>query len=511
VSVQRIYTQFQGGVNKQIGPVVVDGGQAEAMMFCEDSYNWEPSEIGIIKREGNSNTGTYPGEITGEFEYIDSAGNTQLIVCAGDSVYADSPIGLLFTGQTPGHAYQAVPWADGADRILLLMNGADKVLVYNGSTCAQIVVTDDTSPIWADARPSFAHPFRGSMLYGGDPTHPYRIYKAAPGTYNNFDNTQGTVDAFDVDPAGGKLTGLNTLTNDLLVIYQQYSIKRLSGSAPFGSTGGDAYQIAEVSNNFGCIAPLAIIGNDLDQYFLAADGLRQLKPIQSYGDIDPLQPTYPIQSIINELNYTPDVISKACATYDKQNKQIWLSVPANSSTTNNRIIIFDVITRGFDIRPDDDIKASYLTIFNRKVYHGDYDGNVFKTGGNSYNGSVISSTWKSKIIAHQGISVYKRYKNIILQADSDNGGDVIVQWNIYKRGQFKYKSSTQQVSPDGSLWDVANWDEALWATDSQNIFFIKNPGRGNGIQIQLSSVSGTQRPKIRQIEIIYEAFGVIRG
>ena len=513
---QRIYTQFQGGINTRIGPVVVDGGEDQAMNFCENSQNWQTSEVGIAKRAGFVTEGIYPGPITGTIDFTDSSGLSQIIVCSGANVYANSPTTTIFTGQTPGNYYQGLTWTNETTLtggvVLILMNGVDKPLVYDGSTCSQLVVTDDpTSPIWNDARPQGAASFRGSILFWGDPNNPYRIYKAAPGSYSNFDNTQNTVDAFDMDPDGGFVTGIKVFTNNLLIIYQQYAIRRLSGSQPFSSAAGDPYFLTEVTKTFGCIAPRTIVGDEFEHYFLANDGLRQLKPIQGYGDMDPTQPTYPIQDLVNETNFSPDAIINACALYSPPDKQIYLCLPTGSSPTNNRVICFNVVTRGSDLRGDGDINAACVTLNNRVFWFGDYAGNVNQITGESYNGTPINAVWLSKIIAHGGISLYKRYKFLILYADSDNGGDIIVQYNVLRRGSFQYNTNTQSVTASGALWDVALWDQALWASDSQNIFFIKNPGRGNGIQIQLSSVSGTQLPNIRQIEIIYETFGAARG
>ena len=72
--VQRIYTQFQGGINQQIGPVIVDGGQEQALQFADSAVNWEMSERGLIRYPGYvaAIDSAFAGNptITGVFEYI---------------------------------------------------------------------------------------------------------------------------------------------------------------------------------------------------------------------------------------------------------------------------------------------------------------------------------------------------------------------------------------------------------------------------------------------------------
>lgn len=516
--IQRTYTNFSGGVNKKQGPVIFDMGEAEAFAFCEDSYNWENSEEGLIKRPGydNAMTTAISGTpaITGIFEFSRSSGSDQTIVCAGTSIYTVSggTRTEIQTGQTTGKYYQALQWVDNSgNEIIILMNGTDTPIIWDGTTASTMSPTDPDT-IWDGFKPAFAAVFRGRVFYGGDPSLPNRVITPRPGTYDNFDNSTSEVDAFEIDPGfGGIVTGLKPLTDNFLVIYKENCIRRLSGTAPFASVGAEPFEISVVTDAFGCIAPRSIVGNEIEHYFMAEDGLRQLRPIQSYGDIDPQQPTYLVQELINGLNFTRSVIVNACATFDKSNKQIWLALPNGASTTNNMLLNFDVITRTVDFRGQGDITASYLAYFGRTVYHGDYAGQVYSHGDdNNYNGSAITAIWQGKLIAHNGIGVLKCYRKVMLFADADSGGDVVVQWTILQEDQESALSQTETVVA-GSLWDTAVWDQDVWATGVNKVFHIKNLGKGNAIAFRFTNASASQRVKIRQIDLYYEAFGNHRG
>lgn len=516
---KRTYKNFAGGQNNYQGeyasPVIADEGGTEALFFNTSSTNWECAEDGLSKYHGfiqvlSSAIGSTP-TITGLYEWkgID-------IVCADTKVYTVSGASVtqIYSGVTADKFFDFTEWDDGTGtEILIMCNGADTPLEYDGTTCATVTITDDSSPIWDGATPKGAAVFRNNVFYWGDPTYPHRIYKARGGTHNNFDNTTNDVDAFDVDAGfGGKLTGLKPLTDDILVVYKERAIRRLSGSQPFGSST-DPFSIRPVTNEFGCIAPRTLVGSNVEHYFLSEDGIRQLRPIESYGDIEPLQPSYPIQDIINDLNFDNDTaISNACALFFKPDKQIWFSVPRGSNSTNNQILIYDVISKGIDPRSIDDINASCLAQIDRKIWHGDYGGQLYRHGDTfGLNGDTYTATWEGKWIAHNGVGAKKRYREIHIYCESEGAGDLVFQWQVLKNELDVSYSSTEEISPGTSLWDTMMWDTDVWGGGTQTkILKIKNLGRGKAIKFKFINSSTSQRIKIRQVDLFYDLFNTSR-
>ena len=353
--------------------------------------------------------------------------------------------------------------------------------------------------------------FRERVFYWGDPTYPYRIYTPRPGSHNNFDNANNTVDAFDVEPGyGGKLTGIKPLTNDILVIYKENAIRRLSGSAPFAS-GGEQFTISAVTDEVGCVAPRTIVQVGAEHYFLGRNGMRQLKPIQAYGDIEHLQPTYPIQDKINSLNWaTYSAITNACAVYVQSDNHIYLCVPNGSSTSNNKVYVYDTVTKG--ITPRSSINASYIAEYNRTLYHGDYAGQIYSHGAsNGADGASITAYAETKWMGHGGIGSYKRYKKLIIYAEGDGATDLTILYKILKRGQVASTSTTQAIVAGDDAWDSGLWDTAVWSAGTQNVFELKNLGRGKALKLRFQSTSATQRPKIRQVFLEYDVWGTMRG
>jgi len=97
-----------------------------------------------------------------------------------------------------------------------------------------------------------------------------------------------------------------------------------------------------VNGSVGCVArrSAAQVGNDV--LFLADDGIRSLQQVvgsdQQHELSLPL--SFPIQDYIKRINWS--VAGNACAVF--WNNLYLLSVPLDSSTTNNYIFVFDTVT-----------------------------------------------------------------------------------------------------------------------------------------------------------------------
>ncbi len=170
---QRTYTNFAGGQNNFAGvaanPIILDNGQTEALMFAESSQNWEMSEAGLLKHPGDIAVITTPEDaiVTGEYDW-----NGEHIVTKNGKVFtvAGAVETQIYTGHTADKYYQFTEWDDGAGtEVLVMCNGTDVPLYYDGTTCTTITFTDPDS-IWNDARPKGAEVSQGNILFWGDPT-----------------------------------------------------------------------------------------------------------------------------------------------------------------------------------------------------------------------------------------------------------------------------------------------------------------------------------------------------
>lgn len=480
------------------------------MKSAAAANNVRMTQYGLEKFPGYNNyllsaiTGT--PTVTGLYYYKKtgvSAAN-YWIVTAGTKIYTASGGSLteIYSGVTAGAYFQFKTY----NNVCLMMNGVDPMLYYDGTTCATVSFIDPSSII-GTAKPSFAEIFRNRIFYSGDATFPSRIWTPRPGTYNNFDNTFSTVDAFDVSVGDGhKITGLRSLQDNIMVIYKEESTHRLEGASPFGSSV-DPFVIKEVSRKIGCIAPRTIVEVSTgDQFFLSKNGFKSFLTVQQYGDIKSADLTDRIPDELADINFATGVIAKAFAVYVDTEDQIYLHVPTGSSTTNNQIYVFDVKTRA--IQPRKGITASYGAVIDRTYYTGDYAGQIHQQlSTDSYNGVAIESFWESKWIAIGGLKNKKKFKHLLIDFESAGRATITVQWQIMRMdGSIKtlnYSSSNQIADS----WDFGLWDSAEWNSESGKVFKKNNLGRGRAIKIKIINNNANERWKIRKIELGIQNLG----
>lgn len=438
-------------------------------------------------------------EVTGNYEFVLEGMTTQRfhIVTAGTDIYSlsGSTATSIYSGLTAGYPCQFETF----NGVVLIMNGIDDVVEWDGSGSATPTAMNDPDTIWDGGKPSFAAIFRNQLFYGGDPTQPYKIWKPAPGTHNDFDNTNGTVDGFLIGPGDGQaVTGIKPITHDVCLIYKKNKILGLSGSAPFGS-GVDPFTIREVVANVGCIAPKSIVAVGKDHYFLSSEGFKSLMTVQQYGDIQDADPMYKLSRSFENINKDAASISKAFATYIPVEKMIYLHLPSGSNTENDTVFTYNVLTGATGIR--DGITASCGAMINGQYYTGNYDGMVYQQlFGHNYAGGSIETSWESKWLFYNGDK--KIFRDLQLYFESSNSSEVLIQIQIMKMdGSIFAVTGTAGGVVTDDLFDVGLFDVAIFDAGSSSIYKKANIGRGVAVKVKVINNSADQSWKLQKFEI----------
>lgn len=443
--------------------------------------------------------------ITGLYEYRKTGASTStyFIVCAGTKVYTASGGSLteIYSGITAGTYCNFETF----NNVCLIMNGVDSVLQFDGTTCTTVTFTDPSN-ILNSAKPSFATVFRNRIFYSGDLTNPSKVWSPRPGTYNNFDNATSLVDAFDI--SGGdnyRVTGLKALSKDLMVVYKEGSIFRLSGSTPFGSTA-DPFRLEEVSREVGCIATRTIVQVGRDQFFLSLGGAKRLSIVNDYGDVIDADPSFEIKDLMAEINYTTSVVAKAFAVYVKSEHHLYLHVPTGSGVTNTQTYVYDIMS-GANM-PRSGITASYGAIVNQNYYTGDYSGQIYQQlVGDNYNGAAIPSSWESKWLDYGGLKNRKKFKNLLIYFETSGTATITVQWTVMNMDGSTRAYSRSSEATSGDVWDLGLWDVMLWDAGANNLFRRNNLGRGRAIKIKISNNNADEYWKVSKVELCIENLG----
>lgn len=124
------------------------------------------------------------------------------------------------------------------------------------------------------------------------------------------------------------------------------------------------------------------------------------------------------------------------------------------------------------------------------LYHGDYVGKVQKNDtGTNDNGVEISPTYVSKGFSHGDPSLEKKYENIGLSIAQKGDWDLNVQVVCDGNALTEKTIAQNLLSGSGSqtLWDNFNWDEANWASESDNTVTREIRRQGKTIQIRFGT------------------------
>jgi hypothetical protein len=507
------YSDFSGGLNTKnsiFADTADTGDNNTGIRYSENANNVFMRSNGLQKASGFSAILNTPlagqPKINGIFEFrkINTTVQKHKIICAGTTIYTldGSTLTSIYTGVNPDAAFYFFVY----NNLCLLLNGVDTPLQFDGTTC-QPISFNDPSSILGTAKPRFVELFRNRIFYSGDPQYPHRIWSPRPGTHNNFDNTLSTVDSFDVAIGDGqKITGLKILTRDLMVIYKQNAIYRLSGSNPFGS-GSEPFKIEEVSRETGCIAPRTIINVGFEHYFLSESGIKQLSLINQYGDIQQAHISEMIPNELKALNWSETIIENSFACSIKNENDLYFHLPGGVESENNITLIYNTQTQGWTKKTG--YRSACGSIMSRDFITGDYTGSLLKHfSAETYNTNPIASIWESKWLTFDALSTKKWFKSLMIYFDNDSAATITLQWCIMRMDGSIETLSQAAFQEQTESWDNSLWDTATFDVMSQSVFIINDLGRGRALKLRVINNNANEKWYARRIEFDVDLLGI---
>jgi hypothetical protein len=500
------YSNFGGGLNdKTLGGFVMDN--EEALMYAETGSNMYMGTDGLKKVHGFSRVTETPRlNPQGIFEF-----KGELLACWEGKVFRvnnDNSLTLLHEGLDATAPMYATEWVNRC----VITNGINKPVVYNGTTVTEMPVVEDSSEMWNDARPKAVAVFRNRAFYWGDPQRPDTLYTPRPETLANFDAGDGTADFFDVAPGhGGKITGVVPLTDDFLVIYKERAIYSLRGNAPVGAGGGEPFRLNLITSDVGCVATRTIVAVGMEHYFLSQVGLRKLSTTDKFGAVEADQPHYKISGLIETLAFDEPSIQNAVAAYVYADNSIYLGIPQKGDSTNGLVLVYHIITGANTLRQG--WVPQSLGVFKRTLYHQAVGGHLYRHDPTVYTHDAAGylAEWESKWIAHGGIMPLKRYRGVYITVDAGPGVVLTARWYLLSTDRVANVTAESLALNGGALWDTAIWDVDKWGDGGQQVFPIRNLGKGHALKLGLSTNMNSQDVSIRQIDVEYDILSTRRG
>lgn len=346
---QQLRHLFGGGFATDFGPsadVGPDQGGNVVFPFLLEAENvffeldGGPHKIGGTSKL-NSVVIESGEEIRGLFDYWRQGTlgtpSQKRVVYAGTKILADAANGT-FTSIKTGLADNAVPCFTvfNDDLIMSSDNTADVPVTYDQSTVTNL---GGSAPQFA-----FSCVHKNYLWAAGVASDPSGLYYSKLLDAGNW--THATSGRISIDPSDGdRITAIASHKDSLFVFKGPYkgSIHRIAGSA---NTGADSFTRSTFINGIGAVSHNTLFRFRDDLGFMWSDGtVHSLAATAAYGDFNEAALSRPIHRYIKE-HVTLSSLSRAWAKTLSSKSQVAFTLPIDSSTRPNQVLVMDYSRQG---------------------------------------------------------------------------------------------------------------------------------------------------------------------
>jgi len=318
-------------------------------------------------------------------------------------------------GINPVKKVRSVTFDFGSGSLAAFVDGANKALVFDGTTWSEISSTgagtqgDAGGPSALD-NPAIVDVFENHLFLSGDVFTDSVIAHSSP------------LDPFDFSTANGagQLTmGFPVVQfkgfRDNLFVFAENGIKKVSADLTAG------FVSESVTNNVGCIARDSVfeIGGDL--IFLAPDGLRPVAGTSRIGDVELETISKSVQQLLKDYSQDYD-LDELSGVVVRSKSQIRYFVGGSSVATADSPGIIGGLRSadqrlGWEFGELLGIRASCCASSyvngQELVLHGDYDGCVYRQEtGTTFDGANILSVYSTPFFDFGDTEVRKSVRKI---------------------------------------------------------------------------------------------------
>lgn len=334
-------SDFSGGLNLTDASGVIDPRFAIDLLNVEFS-----SRGGILQRPGYGefSSAAAASRYDSLFPFYKSDGTKRLLAGrdgAVDALASDGDVEVSQTGLSAEPHYFARFAAPGSE-LVYIGNGTDKIFKFDGSafTAPGSMGTVPKGKFVAVQSPDNRLVNAGFSTTTGGPsgasTNPSTVWFSEEGDPETWDANNYV----HLDPGDGEeIMGIGKWGTYLIVFKEtKFFVFTGNGEAADGSPEFNFRPELGV----GCVAPKAIVNGRDGVYFLSRSGIYRTTggPAELVtANIDPLFTLASLPSFYSGVAINMGAIDVAAAGY--WNERLYFAVPTGSSSTNNRLLVFD--------------------------------------------------------------------------------------------------------------------------------------------------------------------------
>jgi hypothetical protein len=321
---------------------VAESGGVIRVPFLTRAENTQYGLDGRVKKSEGAikfNSGAISGTptIKGLFEYFRQNTNgtptRKRLAHAGTVIYKEDLDGTwdsLATGKANG----AIPDYTVANDILVIASSAvaDVPFSWDQTTFQNLAGSPPNF--------SFSEWHQSRLFAAGVVSAPSTVYWSNRNNPEDWTDDTGAGNITISPQDGDRIVALASHRGDLIVFKGPYhgSIWRIKGSAPFGD---QAFRVELVMKGVGALTHRCVVNMGNDKAFMDVDGTwHSLNATAEYGDYNNRFLSFDIDSYIREQITTSQLENAQAVTHPNRN-QIYITVPSDSSSTNNRVLVLD--------------------------------------------------------------------------------------------------------------------------------------------------------------------------
>lgn len=413
---------------------------------------------------------------TGLLWYQKANGDTDLVGVAGtlvgkidysggapDGTVDNVTGGLVITGG------QDNLWTSftAGDEAIFVGGAPDTPFDFDGTSATTL---SGTAPV---GRFGFFHNNR--MFIGSTVADPSKLSFSTLADIKDF--TGDGSGAVDVDGKDGDdLITAAPLNTDVVLLFKKNSIHQLATtSAPF--------RRFPLFKNTGCIGKHAKVIHEGVVYFIDARGRMRATDggsIQDFSkDMDDVWDAIPKTRLPFIIGYFEQ---------GKNFRHIRWSVTKTGGSDNALNIIWDLDKKSWwRYTSGHDINAVTTDRDANRIYAGHYDGKIYEKNKSdiftdaSESSTGVSGLWRWGWQTNNSLQISLHPQRLNTSFQGQSSGEVRVTYGFDFSNDIKTEDINTTV--EGAVWDTDNWDEGIWAGQSDIIKNILLFGRGNAFSI----------------------------
>lgn len=389
------------------------------------------------------------------------------------------------------------------------VDGINELTVFNGTTWYECKSTNAGGAGTPGGNqildaPSKVAWFSNTLFVSGMSTFPSIVAYSAPNDPLTWTAAAG---------GGQQITGFRIVQiapfRDELFIFGERSISK---SIPDLASG---FVLQNVTNNIGCIAADSVLEVAGDLIYLSSDGIRPISGTDKIGDVELSLLSTNIQNTINDLigTYVLTELNGVVIRGKTQFRYFISDVATSVSSAYGLIGATRVTPNGhqWEFGELAGIRSNvcwsgYNAANIEKVYHGDYDGNVYiQESGNSFNGLDITAIYTTPYLDFGDTMIRKlmRKLNVFVRAEGNVDLNMAIAYDWDRALTVSPNGYSASSTSTGGLWDGGLWDDGgVWAGGAQPIFQINIQGSGHSVQASIVTI-GVNAPYTIQ-GLVYE-------